>query len=73
VSSSKSFISSMASANPSFGISAYLNKEKGFSAGSLPVEAIGRTAAVWLVFFVFSIIGWFCYTICCCCDNCCPP
>jgi len=30
-------------------------------------------AAPWIFFFILSLLGWFCYCLCCACDRCCPP
>jgi hypothetical protein len=46
-----------------------------------PDKGNGTTAAmafvgfigIWIVLFVFSILGCLCYICCCCCDSCCPP
>jgi hypothetical protein len=35
--------------------------------------AYGMLAAPFIVFFILSVLGCFCYVCCCCCDRCCPP
>lgn len=37
------------------------------------VKSLVMPTIVWLIFLGFSIIGWLCYCVCCCCDKKCPP
>lgn len=37
------------------------------------VKSLVIPSIVWIIFLGFSIIGWLCYCMCCCCDKQCPP
>lgn len=39
----------------------------GYALGLIPF------AAPWIFMLIVSLLGWFCYCLCCICDKCCPP